>query len=267
VDNKGGVPLFNITNLGVGTHFITAQYSGDKVYAATTSAPPLRQTVNGSGSNTVAKLTVDKAAITVGDTVTFTVLVTYGGVPVNAGNVTITDKSNHVYGTANVGTDGKATVPNSTLAAGQYTVLAVYGGNPDPLVKDVQSNTVTFTVSVAGGSQAPRLTIEASMGPADGDLRPLWLTFKNAASAGAARQITLTATSFRVIGGAGDAVVASPTLPMVIGDLAPGKSTIVTLLMHVPTGAKELAVTDTGVYQGVDGTQYRFSLGQVVFPQ
>jgi len=51
-----------------------------------------------------------------------------------------------------------------------------------------------------------------------------------------------------------------------VGKLQPGASTVVTLELQVPTTIHKLALSETGTFQRTRGTEYQFSLGQVVFP-
>ena len=70
----------------------------------------------------------------------------------------------------------------------------------------------------------------------------------------------------RTLTGAGQAALISPALPIEMGSLAPGASTVLTLQLQAPTTVQKLALSENGTFQDGSGTVYQFSPGQVVFP-
>jgi Bacterial Ig-like domain (group 3)/Galactose oxidase, central domain len=127
----GTVPLdsgkapFITSSLAVGTHSITAVYSGDGVYAASTS-PAFNEVISLPGTTT--KLTSDPNPSAAGQDVTLSVTVTAnsgGGTP--TGTVTFSD------GRSQLGTiplnAGKAPFIIGTLAAGVHSITAAYSGD------------------------------------------------------------------------------------------------------------------------------------------
>ncbi|MGZ4198799.1 MAG: Ig-like domain repeat protein, partial [Thermoleophilia bacterium] len=106
--------------LAVGTHTISAVYSGDTTYA--TSTATLTQTVKKAATTTTLKSSANPS--TSGQSVTFTAKVSPAGA---TGSVTFKDGST-VLGTATLA-GGSATLTTSTLAVGSHTITAVYGGN------------------------------------------------------------------------------------------------------------------------------------------
>ena len=86
------------------------------------------------------------------------------GYPWPTGSITISDstKAGNSYGSASIrkdpdSNDGIATITNSGLAAGSYTLVATYGGDNDSkYYNGTQSNTVSLTVEPVpdGGSPA-----------------------------------------------------------------------------------------------------------------
>jgi len=115
--------------LPVGTHLITAVYSGDGTFAASTSeiltqvvsAAPLKATSTTLGSTPNPSK--------VGQSVTFSATVTgESGTP--TGTVEFRDGTT-VIGSAPLDGTGKATLSTSDLAAGEHRVVAVYGGDDD----------------------------------------------------------------------------------------------------------------------------------------
>jgi len=60
--------------------------------------------------------------------------------------------------------------------------------------------------------------------------------------------------------------LASPSLPVVVGDLQPGASTVFTLQTQIPPTVKELAITEHGIFKDDRRGTHAFSPGQVVLP-
>jgi len=119
--NASGVATFSTSTLAVGTHSITAQYSGDSTHTGSTSAP-LSQTVN--KATTTITLTSNDNPSKTGQSVTFTATVS----PTTAtGTVQFFD------GPSSLGTvalsSGRASLTTSTLIAGKHSITAVYSGN------------------------------------------------------------------------------------------------------------------------------------------
>jgi len=119
--NTSGVATFSISTLAVGTHSITAQYSGDGTHTGSTS-PTLFQTVN--KATTTISLTSNDNPSKVGQPVTFTATVS----PSTAtGTVQFFDSSTSL-GTV-VMSSGQASLTTSSLTAGKHSITAVYSGN------------------------------------------------------------------------------------------------------------------------------------------
>lgn len=121
----------------VGTHSITAVYSGDAANSASTSsATP----VGVDASVTSTSLIVSPSQATVGQAVTLTATVT-GFQP--SGSVTFLDGST-ALGTATLA-NGEASLTVSTLAAGSHTLSATYAGDSRNLGSSAPSVTATVT--------------------------------------------------------------------------------------------------------------------------
>jgi large repetitive protein len=177
--NAQGVAIFSTTTLAVGTHSITAVYTGNVSYSTSTSA---------AVQHTVALATP-------------TLTLAGPGTPVNAGTtftMTATLSSNGVAPTgtlalhnggttlaiATVTANGTFTFPNLSLGVGTYQLTAVYSGNVDnatetsaPVTVVVQltptttslsssanpatlGNSVTFTATASGGTPLPAGSIK-----------------------------------------------------------------------------------------------------------
>jgi len=122
--NSSGVATLNVSTLTVGSHSITAVYSGSTSLLTSTS-PALTETVK--KASTTTKLASSLNPSTHGQAVTFTAAITpaFGGS--SSGTVTFKDGST-TLGTGTV-SGNKATFKTSTLAAGTHSITAVYGGN------------------------------------------------------------------------------------------------------------------------------------------
>lgn len=111
---SSGVATYTTSTLAVGSHSITAQYSGDTNYGAATSST-LTETVNKTA--TISELTIAPAlSEPVGTKMTFSALVdTYGDTP--TGTVTFADGTN----TLGTGTVSSVTTTNELLDSNKFT--------------------------------------------------------------------------------------------------------------------------------------------------
>ena len=123
---SGGIASFSTSSLSVGSHPIIASYGGDTTHNGSVS-PTLSQTVNPATTtktNTITSLTSSLNPSNSGQSVTFAASVS----PSSAtGTVTFFDGA-AVLGTAPV-SGGTASFSLSTLAAGNHSITASYGGN------------------------------------------------------------------------------------------------------------------------------------------
>ena len=141
----GGIATYSTTTLTVGTHTISATYSGDSVYASSTNS--FSQSV---GLNTTSlSLTSNPNPSMVGQSVTFTATVS----PTAAtGTVTFTEGST-VLGTSSV-LSGMAVYTTTSLVVGSHIIRATYSGDSNY----APSNSLTITQVVATGCQALVIT-------------------------------------------------------------------------------------------------------------
>jgi hypothetical protein len=156
----GTVPLSGTTavlatsSLAVGSHSITATYSGDATFAPSTS-PVLTQVVKEvSATATTTTLASSVNPSTFGQSVTFTATVV-----ANNGSGTPTGTVTFMEGPTTLGTGtlsgGQATFTTSSLVAGNHTVTAIYGG-------DANSASSTSPALTQVVNQAPTATALAS---------------------------------------------------------------------------------------------------------
>jgi hypothetical protein len=144
----------SLTTLAVGTHAISARYSGDANYAANTSAA-VTVTVTQAASATAAISSANPGFA--GQSVTLTAKVTSDG-PTPTGNVTFTTGST-ALGTAPL-SGGSATITTTSLTTvGTQTITASYTGD---INTQASSATITQVVNAA-----------LSMGPGSGSTTTL----------------------------------------------------------------------------------------------
>jgi hypothetical protein len=141
---SGAAAIFSVNTLAVGSHTLTARYSGDANNTASTSNA-VTQSVGGTpGSIT---LTATPASSTYGQPVALAARVT----PATAvGTVTFKD-AGAAIGTAPL-SGGAAGLTVSTLSAGTHSLTAAYSG--DAANAASESSAVTVTVAKAGTATA-----------------------------------------------------------------------------------------------------------------
>ncbi|MGA3080483.1 MAG: Ig-like domain repeat protein [Terracidiphilus sp.] len=112
--------------LAPGTHSIVATYSGDADGAASISAA-YSLTVNQAATQTTVTATPNPALVQATITFTATVASVGGGIP--GGTVTFNANGNPIGAPATLDPTGTATITSAALAAGTYTITAVYSGD------------------------------------------------------------------------------------------------------------------------------------------
>jgi hypothetical protein len=165
-----------IPGSSLGTHSITAAYSGDANFSGSTSSA-LSQVVNIAPTTTT--VTSSSNPSTFGFNVTFTVNVTpqFGGTP--NGLVTLYDGSTSLGSVALTNQNGQnfALFPLSTLAAGAHSITATYNGNTffsvstsAPLTQTVNlpATTTTLASNVNPAAYGQTLSLVATVQPSGG---------------------------------------------------------------------------------------------------
>jgi large repetitive protein len=126
---NAGVATFTTSALTVGSHSITASYSGDSGHSSSTSTPPYVQVVNQVFSPTVTAVTSSLNPSTFGQGVTFTAEVsTVAGTGNLTGTISFSDGAK-VLAAAVPLSAGVATFATSTLAVGSHSITASYSGD------------------------------------------------------------------------------------------------------------------------------------------
>jgi hypothetical protein len=179
-------------NFVVGTHVLTAVYSGDTTHLGSTSAPVTVTVlpVAATKAQTVTMLTssVDPAAS--GQSVTFTanVVAAAGSVAPPTGVVTFLDGS-IVLGTKTLVGSGVASFSTSALSVGVHAITASYGGDANSVasVSAVLTETVNgavtagsgFSVSVTGAAKVGVggvASLAVAVAPQTGYMQPVQLS-------------------------------------------------------------------------------------------
>ena len=142
--NTSGTATFTTSSLGVGSHSVTAVYSGDANFSASTSAAvPVTVTAAAKiGSNT--SLSASATQLTSGQNVTFT-----AGVAPQSGNGVPTGSIAFLDGSTQLGVAtlsvGSASLSSASLSVGTHTIAAAYSGDSNYTA----SNSSALTVTVA----------------------------------------------------------------------------------------------------------------------
>ncbi|PJD95947.1 MAG: hypothetical protein CK425_07315 [Parachlamydia sp.] len=237
--DEDGVAIFSTSTLAVGSYSLSANYSGDANYNASSSAPPpLSQDVNQALTATSVTGTPNPSYF--GNPVTFTAIVSVvnPGAGMPSGIVTFYDGAVSI-GTAPV-IGGQATLISTTLAPGSHSVSAVYGGDTNFLTStsslwtqtinkattstsvttslspSIFGNSVTFTATIAitNGAGTPTGTVAFTDGATLLGTQPVssgTATFSTAGLAVGSHNIIAT-----YVGDANFALSVSPGLTQII---------------------------------------------------
>ncbi len=151
--------VLSISTLSIGSHSITAVYSGDTSFSSATSAALAQTIVNGSTTTTV---TSSLNPTQYGQTTTFTATVTQAaGSTAPTGAVYFYDAGYYLgNGTLNgVAGNDQATLNVATLSAGSHSITAVY--QSDQNYDGSSSTAASQTVNAA----APTVTLSSTANP------------------------------------------------------------------------------------------------------
>lgn len=140
-----GVATYSTSSLGIGSHFITAVYSGISTFGSSTSSIVTVVVINNSVSSTTT-LTVAPTAITYGQTVTLTVTVASIATNPPSGTVTISDNGTVIATPALV--NGTVSFVTTALPLGSNTITASYPGDPNNQASAAAPVIIAVTASV-----------------------------------------------------------------------------------------------------------------------
>ena len=155
-----GTASFTTSTLTAGTYPVTAVYSGNDSFANSASAV-VTETINGT-TTTAMTLTSSPNPAVAGQPVVFTATITPAPTGSSLGTV------NFFNGTTQIGTEtpnagGVATFTTSSLVTGgDFTITAVYSGNPT--FAGVTSAPVSLTITAAFTVAAPATPATVSQG-------------------------------------------------------------------------------------------------------
>jgi probable HAF family extracellular repeat protein len=150
----GAIATLTTSSLSVGTHSITAVYSGDSSNSTSTSAP-LSEAIATAGS-TITSVVSTLNPATLGQSVTFLAAVT-GTNP--TGTIQFKDGSTSL-GAPVAMTSGAASMTSSSLAGGTHSITAVYSGDSS----NTASTSAILSEVVSRGSSTTG--IASSLNPA-----------------------------------------------------------------------------------------------------
>jgi len=128
--NSSNAPVssFPIATLMPGVHSLTAVYSGDSNYAASTSAI---DSVTVTQSNSITTLVATPSQTTPGESFTLTATVASATTGTPTGSVTFYNSSNVSLGNVALSGGTATSLPQSQSSLGTYTYTAVYSGSAD----------------------------------------------------------------------------------------------------------------------------------------
>jgi Bacterial Ig-like domain (group 3) len=168
IDGCGGLAMTNgratctIGNQALGTHSMTAVYSGDGLYNGITSST-LPQVVNAAKPNTPS-ITLGSSVnpSTVGQYIELTAVV-FGGAGTPTGTLVFLDNGDTISGCGGLTmTGGQATCTPGSLTQGTHSITTVYSG--DGAYNGITSSTLPQTVDPAKAN-TPSFTLGSSQNP------------------------------------------------------------------------------------------------------
>ena len=171
------------------------------------------------------------------------------------------------------------TVPSSiSLAAGQNQQITIHVNVPAGTsvgtagafaLKAVSTTASALTdtavglVTAVGGAPQILGSVRNQVSNAGNNTVTLDLVLTDAGP-GPAGNVVLSSIAIRTLGGTGTVTVASPTLPVTVGNLGVGGAGVVTLTFNVPTSVTRFSITETGTVTDATGASFNYSSAQSV---
>jgi hypothetical protein len=187
--NGSDQATFTTSSLAVGSHTITANYSGDANFLASTgsdSASP--QVVNQAAASTTTTTTLNSTPnpSVSGETVTFTATVAAtDGTGTPTGTVTFLEGTMTLASSVTLDGSDQATLTTSSLAVGSHTITANYNGDtnflastgddsasPQVVNQAAASTTTTLSSTPNASVSGETVTFTATVAAADGTGTP-----------------------------------------------------------------------------------------------
>ena len=149
--NGSAQTTFTTSSLAVGSHTITASYSGDTSFLASTGDDSASPQVVNQASTTTTLDSAPNPSVT-GETVTFTASVApvSPGAGTPTGTVDFLEGSTTLASSVTLNGSDQATFTTSSLAVGSHTITANYSGD------------TSFTASTGDDSASPQVVNQAS---------------------------------------------------------------------------------------------------------
>lgn len=146
--NSAGTTTFSASSLGVGSHSVTAVYSGDANFAASTSVAVSVTVAAPAKTATTTSLSASATQLTSGQSVTFTAGVTpQSGSETPTGSVTFLDGSSQI-GIETLST-GSASFSGANLSVGSHAISATYSGDANYVASSSGALNVTIVAPPA----------------------------------------------------------------------------------------------------------------------
>lgn len=141
---SGAQAALTVSSLSVGPHSITAAYSGDANFLASTSSA-LSQVVNQALTAVALTSSVNPSTLNSSINLTANVSLVAPGAGTPTGTITFQDGSN-TLGITSISSAGQATLAINSLAVGSHSVVASYSGDTN-----FQASTGNFSEQIAYG--------------------------------------------------------------------------------------------------------------------
>ncbi len=257
VSLTGGVANLALSTLSVGTHSITAAYSGDSANSKSTSAI-LSQVVSPAAPPAVTP----PASISI--PATQATGATGGASPTLA---------SFLAGASATGGSGSPLTQLSPqvggVAVSATTLFPVGATTVTFRFEDPSGNIGSATSAVTVTLGTPRITGSISGVGTD----PSGATYVNVVltntGTGNAQNLIINSLVFRTLSGTGTVTydtTLSPKLPITIGNLYLGAPVTTRVYLNVPGTATRISITEDGSVQDVLGTNYNYSAAESVIP-
>jgi hypothetical protein len=246
------------SQLSVGTHAITAVYSGDSSNAGGTS-PILSEVVSSAAT---APVVTAPAPITVP--------ATQAAGATSSASPALAAFLARATAVENISPPpvqlprqiGGVPVSNTTLfPVGTTTVTFIFRDSNG----NIGSSTSTVTVSIG----TPRITGSVAVVRNDPSGAIYVEVVLTNTGTGNARNLAIKTLTLRTLSGTGTVTYntqLSPALPMVLNNLDVGNKVAVRLYLNVPSTAKRISITESGPVQDVTGTNYNYSTAEALVP-
>ena len=167
--DSNGAATWRTSTLAIGTHLLSAQYSGDSANVGGTSNTVTQQVIQASTSTTLAS---SNASPTVGSNITLNAAVSSTDGPSPTGSVQFIDGTgpNAVpLGSVPLTNSGMVSFSTAGLSPGTHNVTAVYSGDADnaastsaPMVETVQQIATVTTVATDANPLNAKATLHLS---------------------------------------------------------------------------------------------------------